>query len=86
MHEQGLFNDMMHKVREVADSQQADRVTRITVRLGALANISPDHFREHFDIARADSIAAEAELEILQMQDPEHPDAQHMILDSIEVE
>ncbi len=86
MHEQGLFNDMIHKVTQVVNLHHASRATRITIRLGALSNISADHFLEHFNEARAGSVAEEAEIEIHKMEDPSDRDALQMVLESIEVE
>ncbi len=86
MHEVTLFKHLLEKVEELARENNATQVTKIKIRLGALSNISPGHFREHFDEVKPDSMAKFAELEIKQMSDETDPDAQEIILESIEVE
>lgn len=86
MHEQALMRDLMEKITAEARAEGAARVTRIRVRLGALSHLTEDHFREHFEEASrgtvADGAAVEAELGI----DPTEPQAQGVVLESIEVE
>lgn len=86
MHELSLFADMMNKVHQIVVENQAQRATRISVELGALSQISPSHFREHFDEAKKGTVAENAQLEVFQNEDPNDPNAQEMILQSIEVE
>jgi hydrogenase nickel incorporation protein HypA/HybF len=61
-------------------------VTRIRVRLGALSHFTPEHFKEHFDDAargtRAEGAAVETELRT----DPTEPQAQGVVLESIDIE
>jgi hydrogenase nickel incorporation protein HypA/HybF len=86
VHEQALMRDLMEKITAEARAEGAARVTRIRVRLGALSHLTEDHFREHFEEASrgtvADGAAVEAELGI----DPTEPQAQGVVLESIEVE
>jgi hydrogenase nickel incorporation protein HypA/HybF len=86
VHEQALMRDLMEKITAEARAEGAARVTRIRVRLGALSHLTQDHFREHFEEASrgtvADGAAVEAELGI----DPTEPQAQGVVLESIEVE
>jgi len=86
MHELSLFADMMNKVHQIVVENNAERATRISVELGALSHISPGHFREHFDEAKVGTVAEDAELEVFQNDDPNDPNAQEMILQTIEVE
>jgi len=48
MHEFSLIKDLIHKITKIAHEQHASKVLSVTVKLGALSHISPDHFREHF--------------------------------------
>jgi hydrogenase nickel incorporation protein HypA/HybF len=43
-----------------ATAEGAERVTRIRVRLGALAHFTPEHFREHFEEASGGTVAENA--------------------------
>ncbi|BBM88252.1 hydrogenase maturation nickel metallochaperone HypA [Candidatus Uabimicrobium amorphum] len=85
MHEYSLLADLMRKIQNIAQEQQADKVTLVKVKLGALAHISADHFREHFEHSSNNTVAEGAELEIEVLTDTNDPNAQQIILDSIEV-
>ena len=57
MHEFSLLADLMKKIDEVAKKENAEKVVSLKVWIGALAHISADHFREHFEHAAKDTIA-----------------------------
>jgi len=86
MHESSLLSDMVGKIEMVARVEGASRVTDVTVRLGALTQISPSHLREHFVEAVIGTIAEGAELHVVAAEDPADPGALDILLDSIEVE
>ena len=69
MREQPLINDLMRKVEAVARRQKAGRVIGVTVRLGAPAHTSPEHFCEHYVSAARGTTAEGAKLEIQAMSD-----------------
>ena len=46
MHEASLMKNLMGKLEQLAREHGAGRVTRVSVKLGALSHFSPDHFRE----------------------------------------
>ncbi len=85
MHEFSLINDLMRKILSVALKQRARKVAGLTVKLGALSHVSPDHFREHFIHASMGSVAEEARLHIEVLTDVTHPQSQEVLLESIEV-
>ncbi|MFV1980665.1 MAG: hydrogenase/urease maturation nickel metallochaperone HypA [Rhodothermia bacterium] len=85
MHEMSLLADLMKKVKEIAAANDADEVVEVTVRLGAMAHISPDHLREHFVKAAVGTVAEGADLVVIESDDMADPNAQNIILDSIEV-
>ena len=85
MHEQSLMNDLLKKISQIAKAEEANKVLKVKVELGALAHISPDHFREHFEHDLKGTIAEGAELEIIQNNDIHHPRAQDITLLSIDV-
>lgn len=86
MHEASLMNDLMTQVLKLAHDGQAGRVVALTVRLGALSHMSPEHFREHYDIAARGTIAAGAEIEAIVETDIRSPGAADVRLEAIEIE
>jgi hydrogenase nickel incorporation protein HypA/HybF len=84
MHEFLLINDLMRKISDIARANRASRVARVTVTLGALAHISADHFREHFEHAARGMEAEGAELEI-ELGPSDDPRAQDILLQSVEL-
>ena len=78
--------DLVHRLQKVAADAGAQRVASATVWLGALSQFSPEHLREHFlDEARG-TVAEGAMLAIEQSNDPLDPAAQHVVIESVELE
>lgn len=86
MHEMSLIHDLMRKIETIAREQNANRVAGVKVRIGALAHISADHFREHFEEEAKGTIADGARLEVEMLTDENDPHAQDILLDSVDVE
>jgi len=86
MHELSLIQDLLQKIEQVAREHQATQVTGVTVRLGALTDLSADHFREHFETAAVGSLAEGATLEVEVDTDTEDPNAQDILLVSVDAE
>ena len=86
MHEFSLINDLMKKIESIASDQGGGKIVGVKVKLGALSHISPEHFREHFDEAAVGTAAANAALDVEQLTDENDPQAQEIILESVEVE
>jgi hydrogenase nickel incorporation protein HypA/HybF len=86
MHERVLMDDLMREIDERARAEGATRVTRITVKLGALSHFTPGHFREHFEDASRGTLAEGAEIDAELLTDPTEPNAQGVVLESIDVE
>lgn len=86
MHEMSLISNLLNKIETIAQEQQAPRVSRATVRLGALSHISADHFREHFVEGTKGTIAEGAQLDIEVSDDINDPNAQDILLLSVDVE
>lgn len=84
MHEFSLMADLMKKIEQLAQEAEAGKVTRIHVKLGALAHISADHFREHFTHATQGTVAEGARLDVETLTDTNDPYAQDIVLESIE--
>lgn len=77
---------LMRKIDSLAETEGASKVTAVRIWLGALSHMSPDHFREHFEQASKATIADGASLEIEASTDIADPNAQELLLRSIEVE
>ena len=86
MHEFSLLKDLMKKINEVTAENKADRVSALTVQLGALSHISADHFREHFEHAAKGTVVEHARLDIVEAKDETAPDAMDILLKDIELE
>lgn len=86
MHEQALMKDLMRKIESEAQEEGGARVTRIRVRLGALSHFTVEHFREHFEDMSRGTLAEGAEVEAELRTDPTEPEAQGVVLESIELE
>jgi len=86
VHEKALMDDLIRKLEAEARSEGARRVTRIRVKLGALSHFTEAHFREHFEHAARGTVAEGAVVEAELRTDPTEPNAQAVVLESIEVE
>ncbi len=85
MHETALVRDVVHRIEDLA-RPTGSKVTRAKVWLGALSHLSAEHFREHFVVEARHTLAAGATLEIEVSRDLEDPHAQHVRLESVELE
>jgi hydrogenase nickel incorporation protein HypA/HybF len=86
MHERALMRSVLARVEAVARDEGAARVTRVTVRLGALSHFTPRHFREHFEDAARGTLAEAAEVDALASDDLGDPYAADVVIESVEVE
>lgn len=86
MHEQALMRGLVRRILEIADAEGATRVTRVRVQLGPLSHFTPDHFREHFRDSARGTIAEGAAVEAVLETSPTVPNAQGVVLESVEVE
>jgi hydrogenase nickel incorporation protein HypA/HybF len=85
MHETGLVRDLVRRLEVTARDAGAKKVVSVTVWLGALSQMSPDHFREHFEADVSGSLAEGAALTLEVSEDPGHPNAQSVMLESVEL-
>ena len=86
MHEHALIADLVREILRAAEREQAKAVTGISVWLGALNHMSPDHFAEHFEDAAVGTIAEGAEITAEVSDDIDDPRASSVLLTGIEVE
>jgi hydrogenase nickel incorporation protein HypA/HybF len=85
MHESSLLKGLFRKINTLAAEHNAPTIARVKIQLGALTNISADHFREHFTHAAVGTPAAGAQLDIEMLTDPADPRALDIILTGIEI-
>ena len=86
MHETALVRDLMHQLQRIAEAEGAERIARVRVWLGALSHMSRDHFAQHFDEAARGTAAEGAALAVTVSEDPDDPQAQTVVLESVELE
>jgi hydrogenase nickel incorporation protein HypA/HybF len=86
MHETGIVRDLIHRVEQAASEAGAQRVCSVEVWLGALSQFSAAHFRAHFDDEVRGTVAQGAALRIVMSGDIEHPHAQSVVIQSVDLE
>jgi hydrogenase nickel incorporation protein HypA/HybF len=86
MHETGLVRDLIRRIEAAAAAHGANRVSGVRVWLGALSHLSAEHFREHFAAEARGTPAEGARLTVTESTDPRDPRAQHLVLESLEME
>lgn len=80
------MRDVMAQVDAVARAEGAARVTRVSLRLGALSHFTPEHFREHFEDVARGTVAEGAIVEAVVDGSIEDARAGAVVLESVEVE
>ena len=86
MHETGLVRALMRQIETAAEASGAHRVVGVRVWLGALTHLSAGHFREHFATEALGTKAEGARLTITESTDETDPRAQHLLLESVDLE
>ncbi|MCR4321833.1 MAG: hydrogenase/urease maturation nickel metallochaperone HypA [Candidatus Brocadiaceae bacterium] len=85
MHEASLIKDLIRKISSIALEQHASKVLSVTIKLGALSYISPDHFHEHFIHASHGTISEGAQINIEILSDTNEQLSQEVVIDNIEI-
>ncbi|MEJ2761111.1 MAG: hydrogenase/urease maturation nickel metallochaperone HypA [Gammaproteobacteria bacterium] len=86
MHEASLIRGLINQLSAIAEAENAVRIAAVQVRLGALSHFTREHFAEHFHDAARGSPAEGADLRITVSEDTSDPNAQHVLLEGVEVE
>jgi hydrogenase nickel incorporation protein HypA/HybF len=86
MHETGIVRDLVQRLVQAARDAGAERVIAVSVWLGALSPFSPEHFREHYDDEARGTMAEGATLHITASDDVTDPNAQHVVLQSVDLD
>lgn len=85
MHEHGLMNNLINQILLLAEKEHATKVTKVSVKLGALSHMSTEHFKEHFEISAKGTIAENATIDTEESDDVNDSNAQAILLKSIDV-
>jgi len=64
MHEMAICQGLMSQVEQIAREKGAERVEHIVLSIGPLAGVEPELLNRAFEVARMDTVAETAELEI----------------------
>jgi Zn finger protein HypA/HybF involved in hydrogenase expression len=80
------MDDLLREIGDIVHREGATRVRCLRVTLGVLANMTPEHFREHLEAAAPGTPAEGAEIECDCDPDPRAPGAQGIRLRSLELE
>jgi hydrogenase nickel incorporation protein HypA/HybF len=64
MHEMSICQGLISQVEKIAQEKGASRVESIVLSIGPLAGVEPELLSRAFEVARADTVAKDAELEI----------------------
>ena len=83
MHESGMIRGLVEKMETIIQENQ--KIKSVHIWLGALSQISPHHFREHFELETPGTVADGVELVVEKSEDVYSPRAQHIVLKSLEV-
>lgn len=86
MHEASLVSNLIEKIISIAADHDVGRISVVHIKLGALSHLSPAHFRDHFRVASQGTVVEHVELDIQVSNDTTAPDAQEIILSSIDVD
>ncbi len=85
MHENHAVNHIIEQIESMADEKSARKVVGVSVKLGALSHVTPEHFREHFELLSKGTVADGAKLNLDVSTDINDPHAHEVILESIDV-
>ena len=81
MHERSVLRGVLAQLDADAATEGAARITRVTVRLGALSHFTPEHFREHFEDASRGTVAEGAAVDAVTADE-----LTGVVIESVEVE
>jgi hydrogenase nickel incorporation protein HypA/HybF len=77
---------LLRQIEAVADAEGGARVVAVSVWLGALSHMSPQHFEEHFREASKGTRAEGARVDATASDEVGHAHALYVVLESVEVE
>jgi len=83
VHEEALVGDLRRKLTELGATPPGGRITRATVRVGALAHLSAGTLRARWATIVAGTPAEGAALDVEEAPDPSDPRATGVVLVSV---
>ena len=86
MHDGAVMRDLIGRIVALTEAEGATGVTRVNVRLGPLSHFTPEHFLQHFEDAARGTVAEGAAVEAALDDDTTGPNAQGVLLESVELE
>ena len=86
MHEHALINDLFRTLDAVALAQRSNKIRSVSIWMGALCHISPEHFREHFEHQSLNTVAEGAVLQLTISEDIRDKNAQQILLTSVDLD
>lgn len=86
MHESSMMVGLLRQVEAVAREKGADRILAVDLRIGALAGMTAEHLREHWDLAVAGGVAEGADLRVTVSDDPFEHGAYGVTLTSVDID
>ena len=86
MHESGMMKDLMRRIAQVVEARNGKRAVQVKVSIGILTQMSPEHFRGHFEEASSGTVAEDALLDIDVVESMSDNRALEVTLESVEVE
>ena len=85
IHSYSHIAQLIRQIEHVAQRHAAERVTGVTIELGALNRLTPEHLRNHFVQAARDTVAHGARLTIRQRHDIYDPYAEQIVLAKVDL-
>ncbi|MGD0588157.1 MAG: hydrogenase/urease maturation nickel metallochaperone HypA [Thermoplasmata archaeon] len=86
MHEEAMLKDVVRKAEEVAHREGAARVTRVRLWVGARSHLAGPELKDRWANAVTGTTLSGSEVEIETSSDREHPNAETVILRSLDVD
>jgi len=86
MHEEAMLHDVVRKATEVARREGASRVTRIRLWVGARSHLGGPELKDRWAHAVTGTALSGAEVEIETSSDRSDPNAENVILRSLDVD
>lgn len=80
-----MVRSIVKQIESIADVQGSTRVVGVLVKIGALSSISPEHFREQFELLSLGTVAERAKLNFDVSTSIADLHAQEVILASVDV-
>lgn len=86
MHEEAMLRDVVRKAEEVARREGAARVTRVRLWVGARSHLGGPELRARWVHAVTGTVLSGAEVEIETSSDRSDPNAEGVVLRSLDVD